>query len=194
MWVWSLGQEDPLEEKIAIHSSILAGKCHGQRSQAGYSPWGHKKSDTTERQSTHTRIHKHMHIYTYICTDQQERMSQVRFSRIRYRGRIWSARILTGDPTCEKKEKEGWIRRSWFALSPQPMQQGALEGIPSAELSRMAMLLHPCPCLLMDINCPGKGMTLSKVAFLQRSGFLHLRPTLKGLTVGSWLPTLPIDG
>ena len=23
-WVWSLGQEDPLEKEIAIHSSILA--------------------------------------------------------------------------------------------------------------------------------------------------------------------------
>ena len=26
MWVWSLGQEDPLEEGIATHSSILARK------------------------------------------------------------------------------------------------------------------------------------------------------------------------
>ena len=24
MWVWSLGGEDPLEEEMAIHSSILA--------------------------------------------------------------------------------------------------------------------------------------------------------------------------
>ena len=24
MWIWSLGWEDPLEKKIAIHSSILA--------------------------------------------------------------------------------------------------------------------------------------------------------------------------
>ena len=33
-WVGSLGQEDPLEEKMATHSSILAGKSHGQRSLA----------------------------------------------------------------------------------------------------------------------------------------------------------------
>ena len=26
IWVWSLGQEDPLEEGMATHSSILAGK------------------------------------------------------------------------------------------------------------------------------------------------------------------------
>ena len=27
---------------------FLPGKSHGQKSQAGYSPWGHKESDTTE--------------------------------------------------------------------------------------------------------------------------------------------------
>ena len=37
----------PLEEEMATHSSILLGKSHGQ-SLAGYSPWGHKESDTTE--------------------------------------------------------------------------------------------------------------------------------------------------
>ena len=30
------------------YSSILPGKIHGLRSQVGYSPWGHKESDTTE--------------------------------------------------------------------------------------------------------------------------------------------------
>ena len=32
---------------------FLSGELHGQRSLAGYSPWGHKQSDTTER-LTHT--------------------------------------------------------------------------------------------------------------------------------------------
>ena len=27
---------------------LLPGKYHGQRSMVGYSPWGHKESDTTE--------------------------------------------------------------------------------------------------------------------------------------------------
>ena len=27
---------------------LLPGKSHGQRSMVGYSPWGHKESDTTE--------------------------------------------------------------------------------------------------------------------------------------------------
>ena len=47
--VSSLGQEDPLEKEMATHSSILAGKSHGRRSVVGYSPWGHKESDTIER-------------------------------------------------------------------------------------------------------------------------------------------------
>ena len=33
---------------------LLPGEFHGQRSLAGYSPWGHKESDTTE-QLTHTQ-------------------------------------------------------------------------------------------------------------------------------------------
>ena len=32
----SLGQEDPLEEALAPHSSSLAGESHGPRSLAGY--------------------------------------------------------------------------------------------------------------------------------------------------------------
>ena len=39
------------------HSNPLQYSClenpHGQKSLEGYSPWGHKESDTTERLSTH---------------------------------------------------------------------------------------------------------------------------------------------
>ena len=37
---------------------FLPGKLHGQRSLAGYCPWGHKELDTTE-QLTHTHTHTH---------------------------------------------------------------------------------------------------------------------------------------
>ena len=46
-WVWSLGQEDPPEKEPT--PVFLPGKPHGQRSLVGYSPWGRKESDTTER-------------------------------------------------------------------------------------------------------------------------------------------------
>ena len=35
----TLGQEDPLEKEMAIHSSTLAWKSHGRRSLVGYCPW-----------------------------------------------------------------------------------------------------------------------------------------------------------
>ena len=45
-----LGWENPLEKGKATHCSILvSGKSHGQKSLVGYSPWGRKESDTTER-------------------------------------------------------------------------------------------------------------------------------------------------
>ena len=40
---------------MATHSGILPDKCHGQRSVAGYSPLGSKKSDTTV-QLTHAYV------------------------------------------------------------------------------------------------------------------------------------------
>ena len=40
--VQALGREDPLEKKMATHSSILAWEIHGQRSPVTYSPWGCK--------------------------------------------------------------------------------------------------------------------------------------------------------
>ena len=48
MWVQSLGGEDPLGKGMATTPVFLSGESQGQRSLAGYSPWGHKESDTTE--------------------------------------------------------------------------------------------------------------------------------------------------
>ena len=52
-WVQSLGGEDPLEEGMATHSSILASRnpVDGGAWQATYSPCGLKESDTTEQLS-----------------------------------------------------------------------------------------------------------------------------------------------
>ena len=44
-----LGQEDLLEKEMATHSSIPAWKIPWMEKPVGYSPWGHKESDTTER-------------------------------------------------------------------------------------------------------------------------------------------------
>ena len=51
----SLGREDPLEESMATHSSILAWELpEEQKNLKGYSPWGHKELDMTDRR-THTK-------------------------------------------------------------------------------------------------------------------------------------------
>ena len=40
--------EDPLRRAEQLTPVFLPGESHGQRSLAGYSPWGCKESDTTE--------------------------------------------------------------------------------------------------------------------------------------------------
>ena len=46
-------RKDPLEEEMATHSNILAWRIPWtERILAGYSPWGYKESDMTERLST----------------------------------------------------------------------------------------------------------------------------------------------
>ena len=57
MLVRSLGQEDPLEEGMATHSSILAGESHGQRILVCYSPQESTESDTTEATEHSTAQH-----------------------------------------------------------------------------------------------------------------------------------------
>ena len=63
-WVQSLGQEDPLEKRMATHTSILAWPIPQKRLvfyspaySPPYSPWGRKELEKTERQAhTHTDV------------------------------------------------------------------------------------------------------------------------------------------
>ena len=47
-WVWKI----PWRRKWQPILVFLLGKFHRQRRLAGYSPWGHRESDVTERLST----------------------------------------------------------------------------------------------------------------------------------------------
>ena len=51
-----LGWEDPLEGEMATHSSIFAWEISLAEEPVGYSPWGHKRSDTTEWLSIYTHV------------------------------------------------------------------------------------------------------------------------------------------
>ena len=52
-WVQSLGCEDPWQEGMATHSSILAWRIPWRESLVGCSPQGHKELNTTEPLSMH---------------------------------------------------------------------------------------------------------------------------------------------
>ena len=68
-WVRSLDWEDPLEEGMATHSSVLAWRMPRTEEPGGlYSPWV-AESDMNERltlhlKHTHTHTHTHAHTHT----------------------------------------------------------------------------------------------------------------------------------
>ena len=47
-WVWSLGQEGPLEKGMATHSSVLVLRIPGTGRLVGCHLWGRTESDTTK--------------------------------------------------------------------------------------------------------------------------------------------------
>ena len=47
-WVKSLGKEDPLKKQWQLTPVFWPEESHGQRTLAGYSPWGCKELDMTE--------------------------------------------------------------------------------------------------------------------------------------------------
>ena len=53
-WVWKI----PWRRKWQPTPVFLSGESHGQRSLVGYSPWGWKELDTTERFNTHTHSNR----------------------------------------------------------------------------------------------------------------------------------------
>ena len=71
----------------------MPGKCHGQRSLVGYSPWGRKESDTTE-QLHFTSFH-----FSDQCKEIEEnnRIGKSRdlFRKIRYIKRKFHAKMGT---------------------------------------------------------------------------------------------------
>ena len=47
--LWRRSSPDPLEKEMQPTPGLLPGKSHGRRNMIGYSPWGRKESDMTER-------------------------------------------------------------------------------------------------------------------------------------------------
>ena len=53
MWVWSLGQEDPLEKEVATHSSILAWRIPWTLQSVNLQRVRHDWSHTEQGEQTH---------------------------------------------------------------------------------------------------------------------------------------------
>ena len=64
-WVGSLGQKIPWRRKCQLTPVFLPGKSNGWRSLAGYSPWGCKELDTTERLTLYTFLFNNNRKYPY---------------------------------------------------------------------------------------------------------------------------------
>ena len=78
-WVQSLGWEDPLEKRMSTYSSILAWRIPWTKESLGYSPWGLKESDRTERLTLTNSVpgcpgrlfwgHSHLRLLVLQCFD-----------------------------------------------------------------------------------------------------------------------------
>ena len=70
--VQSLGQEDPLEEEVAAHSSLLTWRIPWTEEPGGlHRPWGRKASDRTESMCKHANTHTHTHTRTEALVSHQ---------------------------------------------------------------------------------------------------------------------------
>ena len=82
--VQSLSREDPLRRDWHPTPVFSPGESHGQRSLVGYSPWGHRQSDRTERLtlSSHLPLYQN-HIHTVPSPCIFETVSQSSLRRCR---------------------------------------------------------------------------------------------------------------
>ena len=66
VWARSPGREDPLQEDMAAHSSILAWRIPWAEEPGGLQARGRKESDATEH--LHVRVLTHTHTHTHTLT------------------------------------------------------------------------------------------------------------------------------
>ena len=55
-WIWSLGQQDPLEREMATHFSILAWEIPGTEEPGGLQSMGYQELEMTEWLKTTTNL------------------------------------------------------------------------------------------------------------------------------------------
>ena len=127
----SLGWADPPEREWLPAPVFLPGEFHGQRTLAGYRPWGCKESDMIEREThTYTRTHARTHTHTHTHT--------------RYRA--------VGGEECVVKDS---LLNSQLGSCPSP-SEAASDGF----LDRKCLPVTACPCHETFRRIPGVAKSL----------------------------------
>ena len=97
MWVQSLGWEDPLEEGMAIHSSILAWRIPWTDEPGGLQSRGsHRvKTELSDWPTPHTHKHTHTHTHTHTHIQCLEQWFKVTLFSHATLGCLWGKEELT---------------------------------------------------------------------------------------------------
>ena len=128
MRVWSPGQEDPLEEETATHSSLLAWKNSTDRGTSWTTV--HRVPKSEARQSTHTcKIYRTLSYYFTINTThtnptQWVMILQLRevegFTTIREKPRLQPPHLVAFFASISAEGRAGWARRQLIPSFPSP--------------------------------------------------------------------------
>ena len=124
-WVRSLGREDPLEKKMATHSSLLAWRIPWTEELGGLQSTGHKELDTTERLHFHfptgesERVEANLGVRGFVITATRQnprgtgrnrlKMRHCYEWRVRLRARSIRGAASSPPPNCTalRTEQEG---------------------------------------------------------------------------------------
>ena len=111
MWVWSLGGEDPLEEEMATHSSILAWEIPWTGKPVGLQSMGLQRVKHNRVTKPSHIIHTHtcntcIHMYSFTVAEVYPRPGA-----LKAHGEIvWFERCSLGIHTYERKEEAIFFR------------------------------------------------------------------------------------
>ena len=106
-WVQSLGREDPLEKKMATHSSILlSGKSHGQRSLVSCKSKGSQRV----RQDLATKQQQQIRHFGYMLTnDRLAHASEELQTSTLLKGKPWWGMSRTDNILCLPEYKSEFL-------------------------------------------------------------------------------------
>ena len=100
--------------------AFLPGESHGQRSPVGYTPWGHRGSDTTEHTHTHTHTQATRHVL-------KRAVSKVTWGWIRNPGLLW----ISVAPRLARTCPAGWTCHFPPGISSSRQITGLSSTVPS---------------------------------------------------------------